>query len=1166
MLTVHRILPGTLGANPRRLSAPMTVSYRNLALVLMQLLLGGIAPGRSDSPVIANPGVSSSGTAGEAGSQDSVGFPFSEIGARAEKQVSGDAIGMKATPSGASLWSQFQKLSATVDSSGLHLQSTESAGGTLHLVARAVGRMEGAETMLAQDGSVESGSKAVRFTRPGLVEEYSAGMDGIRQDFVVTQSPTGSGDLRVRLALAGATAEAIVGGVRLKFDGSGRELSYHRLHVTDASGKSIDASWEVSETGGIAIRVVDSDAEYPIRIDPTFSNADWAALGSGILNSSVICMTMNGTDLYVGGSFTNPGNRVAKWNGSSWSTLGTGFADGEVKALTMVGTTLYAGGTFTTAGGSPANYIAKWGGSSWTAVGSGVSGTRGSESVEALAVMGSDLYVAGEFTTAGGSTANRIAKWDGSAWSTLGTGFDRPAYGLAVSGSTLYVGGYFSTAGGISAERIAKWDGTSWSAIGSGLTQTVYKVAVSGGNLYAAGNFSTLNRIAKWDGTSWSTLGAGVDSTIRALAVDGTDVYVGGFFSNADGNAASKVARWDGTTWSPIGSGTGGSVYALLVSGSTLYVGGNFTTAGGKSINRVAQVALACDDPTSGGDIDGNQSGDSPFSPATLTSVSGASGHTGTLEYQWQSSTTSSSTGFSDISAANATTYSPGTLTQTTWFKRLARVDCRSGWTEAASSDVVQITVIGPPSQLALTTSAAGAASGAAFTTQPVVAIRDSNGNTVTSDSASMVTMTVSTGATVVGTATATASSGVATFSTVGLSGPAASYTLTFSSGALTTATQPITLATGSASQLGLTTSAAGAASGSAFSTQPAVTIQDSGGNTVTSDSASVVTMTVSTGATIVGTATATASSGVATFSTVGLSGPASAYTLTFSSGSLTTATQPITLGTGSGTQLTLTTQAGGAVSDSAFSTQPVVAVQDSGGNTVTSDSTSVVTMTVSTGATIVGTATATASNGVATFSTVGLVAAAGSYTLTFSSGSLTTATQPIGVSNSTPVPLNPTVSRSSKTLKVPLSSLATDANLDTLTFSALSSTTGATVTISGGYLLYTATVSGASQNDTVSYTVSDATLSANGTLTIQFQGASTQAGQAQNVTVVGGQVTVRFAAIPNLTYQVERADDAGFSVNVTLSSPITFPASGIYTYTDPSPPVSSAYYRLVAN
>ena len=96
--------------------------------------------------------------------------------------------------------------------------------------------------------------------------------------------------------------------------------------------------------------------------------------------------------------------------------------------------------------------------------------------------------------------------------------------------------------------------------------------------------------------------------------------------------------------------------------------------------------------------------------------------------------------------------------------------------------------------QLALTTPAMGAASGAAFATQPVVEIRDANSNLVVTDNTTSVTMTVDGGATVVGTATATAVGGVVTFADVGLSGPAATYTLTFSSGVLSVATQSIDL------------------------------------------------------------------------------------------------------------------------------------------------------------------------------------------------------------------------------------------------------------------------------------------------------------------------------------------------------------------------------------
>ena len=48
----------------------------------------------------------------------------------------------------------------------------------------------------------------------------------------------------------------------------------------------------------------------------------------------------------------------------------------------------------------------------------------GQRSVYALAVSGTDLYAGGCFTTAGGSAANYIAKWNGSAWSALGSGMN----------------------------------------------------------------------------------------------------------------------------------------------------------------------------------------------------------------------------------------------------------------------------------------------------------------------------------------------------------------------------------------------------------------------------------------------------------------------------------------------------------------------------------------------------------------------------------------------------------------------------------------------------------------------------------------------------------------------------------------------------------------------
>src|SRR5262245_47599845 len=66
----------------------------------------------------------------------------------------------------------------------------------------------------------------------------------------------------------------------------------------------------------------------------------------------------------------------------------------------------------------------------WSSLGSGVNG-----SVRALAVSGTNIYAGGLFTSAGGVTANHVAKWNGSMWSALGSGMDSSVLALAVSGT-----------------------------------------------------------------------------------------------------------------------------------------------------------------------------------------------------------------------------------------------------------------------------------------------------------------------------------------------------------------------------------------------------------------------------------------------------------------------------------------------------------------------------------------------------------------------------------------------------------------------------------------------------------------------------------------------------------------------------------------------------------
>ena len=272
--------------------------------------------------------------------------------------------------------------------------------------------------------------------------------------------------------------------------------------------------------------------------------------------------------------------------------------NGTVCAIAISGSDVYVGGEFTEAGGISANRIVKWNGSFWEPLGSGVNGT-----VYAIAVFGSNVYVGGSFTEAGGASAMRIAKYNGTSWSALGSGVNDIVSAIAISGSAVYLGGYFTQAGGITVNYIAKWDGMSWTALGSGVNGFVRAIAVSASEVYVGGAFTeaggvSANYIAKWDGTSWSALSngiyKGVNGTILTIAISGSDAYVGGSFTQADGIGlniiiVNNIARWDGSRWSALGDGVNSSVRGIAVSGSDVYVGGEFTEAEVVSANYTAK-------------------------------------------------------------------------------------------------------------------------------------------------------------------------------------------------------------------------------------------------------------------------------------------------------------------------------------------------------------------------------------------------------------------------------------------------------------------------------------------------------------------------------------------------------------------------------------------------
>ena len=384
---------------------------------------------------------------------------------------------------------------------------------------------------------------------------------------------------------------------------------------------------------------------------------------------------------------------------------------------------------------------------------------------------------------------------------------------------------------------------------------------------------------------------------------------------------------------------------------------------------------------------------------ATLTATGGASGNPVVFSVD-----ASSGAGVCSVSGTNGST-----LTYLAAGTCVVDANQAAGNGYAAAPQVQQtITVTADtPTQLAFTTQPGGGANGAAWSAQPAVSVEDSAGHVVTG-STSAVTLAIAsqpgTGATLTCAANpVTATAGVASFSGCEITGKAGTYTLSAIATGLTSATSStFTVSVGAAAQLAFTTQPAGGASGASLGTQPAVSVEDSGGNVVTGGT-SAVTLAIGsqpgTGAALSCTANpVTASAGVASFAGCKITGQAGTYTLKATSTGLTAATSAgFAITAGAATTLVFTTQPGGGASGTAWSTQPKVSVEDASGNPVTG-STSAVTLAIASqpgsGAALSCAANpVTASAGVASFAGCKITGKAGSYTLKATATSLSSAT-----------------------------------------------------------------------------------------------------------------------------------------------------------------------------
>ncbi len=340
-----------------------------------------------------------------------------------------------------------------------------------------------------------------------------------------------------------------------------------------------------------------------------WTGTTWAPLGSGVDSPVVsMCVRPNG-DLIVGGGFGFAGGLqvggIARWNGTAWSSMGTG-SNATVQALaTLQNGDVVAGGWFTYMNGVPTQRLARWNGSTWSEFGGGIGGE-----VHMLRTLANgDLLCGGQFSSAGGVPAQSIARWNGTTWSPLGPGINAGwnthiRCATQLGNGDLIVGGQFDTAFGAPGNHIARWNGSVWSPLGSGFSgpgwsssiEALTVTALADGSTFAGGTFlssgsAKVNYAARWNGTVWATMQPGMDDYVRSsVRLPNGDLVLGGGFTTIGSQTVNHIARWDGTTFHPLGSGLNNSVSDMVLDGNgDLIVVGGFTSAGGVAVQSIAR-------------------------------------------------------------------------------------------------------------------------------------------------------------------------------------------------------------------------------------------------------------------------------------------------------------------------------------------------------------------------------------------------------------------------------------------------------------------------------------------------------------------------------------------------------------------------------------------------
>ncbi|MDI3291843.1 hypothetical protein QHF83_51515 [Polyangium sp. 15x6] len=466
------------------------------------------------------------------------------------------------------------------------------------------------------DAEPEADGNRIRYGHDGLEEWYLNGPLGLEQGFVLAEAPRCAGPKVVTLELGGDLraelddADGDGRGESLQWrDAEGRSLlAYADLFVKDAAGKALP-SWLSVEAGRVSIHVDDTDATYPVEIDPLIvvqqgkllandgAAGDWFGISVAVSGDTALVGARADDDLGSGSGSAYVFTRTA----GAWSLQAKLLAS-DGMALDYFGSSVALDGDTALVGTAYGDNRSSYSGAAYVFVRSGTTWTEQARIWVNHADFGHPVALSGDtaLMTASSNSVYVFVR-SGTTWAqqafleSADSAWD-DSFGdtIAISGNTALIGAPQDDDKGSNSGSAYVFvrSGTTWTqqakivaADGAAYDRFGTSVAIAGETALIGAPYDGdkgLNAGSAYvfvrNGTTWS-------GQAKLLASDGAGDHRFGSSVALSGNAAVVGAEWQGYTYLFLRSGTTWTQNAkLLGNGSSFGEYGSTVAMSGDAV------------------------------------------------------------------------------------------------------------------------------------------------------------------------------------------------------------------------------------------------------------------------------------------------------------------------------------------------------------------------------------------------------------------------------------------------------------------------------------------------------------------------------------------------------------------------------------------------------